>query len=115
MFASRHGHLADVRRMLLALRLWRREAIFRRQLPGLKDRSIIAGSFSKTFAMTGWRLGYTLAPKPLIDAMTKLQSQSTSNPTSIAQYAGLAAMRSMDSVPACWRNMRGAANAFSPA
>jgi aspartate aminotransferase len=54
---------------------------------------------SKTFAMTGWRLGYVLAPKPLVDAVTKLQSQSTSNPTSITQYAALAAMRGpMDGV-----------------
>ncbi len=68
-------------------------------VPGSKDRLIIAGSFSKTFAMTGLRLGYLLAPKPLIDAVAKLQSQSTSNPTSIIQYAGLAAMKgSMDSV-----------------
>jgi aspartate aminotransferase len=43
--------------------------------------------------MTGWRLGYVLAPQPLVNAVTKLQSQSTSNPTSIAQYAGIAAMR----------------------
>jgi aspartate aminotransferase len=50
--------------------------------------------------MTGWRIGYTLAPKPLIDAVNKLQSQSTSNPTSIAQYAAVAALNgSMDSVP----------------
>jgi aspartate aminotransferase len=68
-------------------------------VPGSKHRLIIAGSFSKTFAMTGLRLGYILAPKPLVDAIAKLQSQSTSNPTSIIQYAGLAAMRgSMDSV-----------------
>ncbi len=65
-----------------------------------KANVIVVGSMSKTFAMTGWRLGYTLAPQALIDAMIKLQSQSTSNPTSIAQYAGLEAMRgSMDSVP----------------
>ena len=64
-----------------------------------KSALIIVGSFSKTFAMTGWRLGYVLAPKPLVDAVTKLQSQSTSNPTSIAQYAGIAAMRGpMDGV-----------------
>jgi aspartate aminotransferase len=70
-------------------------------IPGPKDRLIVAGSFSKTFAMTGLRLGYILAPKPLVDAIAKLQSQSTSNPTSIIQYAGLAAMRgSMDSVTA---------------
>lgn len=58
-----------------------------------KDRVIIIGSVSKTFAMTGWRIGYTLAPEPLIQAVTKIQSQSTSNPTSIAQYAALEAMR----------------------
>jgi aspartate aminotransferase len=62
-------------------------------LPGAKERLIIVGSFSKTFAMTGWRLGYALAPKPLIEAMIKLQSQSTSNPNSITQYAGVEAMR----------------------
>jgi aspartate aminotransferase len=67
---------------------------------GSKDHVIIIGSMSKTFAMTGWRIGYTLAPEALIQATVKLQSQSTSNPTSIAQYAALEAMRgSMDSVP----------------
>jgi len=65
-----------------------------------KDRVIVVGSVSKTFAMTGWRIGYTLAPEPLIQAIIKIQSQSTSNPASIAQYAALEAMRgSMDSVP----------------
>jgi aspartate aminotransferase len=69
-------------------------------LPESKPHIILIGSLSKTFAMTGWRLGYALAPKPLIDAMIKIQSQSTSNPTSIAQYAGLAALTGpMDSVP----------------
>jgi aspartate aminotransferase len=68
-------------------------------IPGSKNGLIVVGSFSKTFAMTGWRLGYVLAPKPLVDAVTKLQSQSTSNPSSIAQYAGIAAMRGpMDGV-----------------
>ena len=68
-------------------------------VPGARERVIIAGSLSKTFAMTGWRVGYTLAPAPLIGAITKLQSQSTSNATSIAQYAALAAMLGpMDSV-----------------
>lgn len=67
---------------------------------GSKDHTIIIGSMSKTFAMTGWRIGYTLAPESLVQATIKLQSQSTSNPTSIAQYAALEAMRgSMDSVP----------------
>jgi aspartate aminotransferase len=65
-----------------------------------KENIIIIGSVSKTFAMTGWRVGYTLAPEPLIQAITKIQSQSTSNPTSIAQYAALEAMRgTMDTVP----------------
>jgi aspartate aminotransferase len=65
-----------------------------------KERLIIIGSCSKTFAMTGWRVGYTLGPEALVQAIIKIQSQSTSNPTSIAQYAALEAMRgSMDSVP----------------
>jgi aspartate aminotransferase len=65
-----------------------------------QENVIIIGSMSKTFAMTGWRIGYTLAPEALVQATVKLQSQSTSNPTSIAQYAALEAMRgSMDSVP----------------
>lgn len=67
---------------------------------GSKEHVIIIGSMSKTFAMTGWRIGYTLAPESLIQASIKLQSQSTSNPTSIAQHAALEAMRgSMESVP----------------
>jgi aspartate aminotransferase len=69
-------------------------------VPGSKSGLLVIGSLSKTFAMTGWRVGYALAPQPLIAAMTKLQSQSTSNPTSIAQYAAMAAMTGpMDSVP----------------
>lgn len=65
-----------------------------------RDRVIIIGSVSKTFAMTGWRIGYTLAPEPLIQAVIKIQSQSTSNPTSIAQYAALEAVRgTMETVP----------------
>lgn len=68
-------------------------------LPGAKDHAIITGSLSKTFAMTGWRLGYALAPQPVIEAITKLQSQSTSNVNSITQYAAVAALRGpMDSV-----------------
>jgi aspartate aminotransferase len=67
---------------------------------GSKENVIIIGSVSKTFAMTGWRLGYALAPEPLVQAVTKMQSQSTSNPTSITQYAALEAMTgTMDTVP----------------
>jgi len=70
-------------------------------LPGTKPNIIVAGSLSKTFAMTGWRVGYALAPEPLISAMIKTQSQSTSNPTSVAQYAALEALTGpMDTVAA---------------
>jgi aspartate aminotransferase len=57
-----------------------------------RDRLLVAGSLSKTYAMTGWRLGYALAPAHLVNAMQKLQSQSTSNPTSIVQKAAVAAL-----------------------
>jgi aspartate aminotransferase len=67
---------------------------------GSKPHLIIVGSLSKTFSMTGWRLGYALAPRPVIEAMLKVQSQATSNPCSISQYAALAALTGpMDSVP----------------
>ncbi len=62
-------------------------------IPGSKDSVLVAGTMSKTYAMTGWRVGFGLAPTPLIGAMTKLQSHSTSNPTSIAQKAAVEAMR----------------------
>ncbi len=68
-------------------------------IPGSKPQLIIVGSLSKTFSMTGWRIGYALAPQSLVEAMLKLQSQSTSNPTSISQHAALEALRGpMDSV-----------------
>lgn len=53
----------------------------------LRSRLCIAGSFSKTYAMTGWRLGYALARREWISAMLKVQGHSTSNPNSIAQWA----------------------------
>ena len=62
-------------------------------MPGAKDTVIVAGSLSKTYAMTGWRIGFGLAPTPIIGAMNKLQSHSTSNPTSIAQKAAVEALR----------------------
>ena len=61
-------------------------------LPGAREHVIVAGSLSKTYAMTGWRIGFALAPAPLIAAMGKLQSHSTSNPTSIAQKAAIEAL-----------------------
>ena len=54
-------------------------------MPGAKANVIVVGTLSKTYAMTGWRLGFALAPAPLVSAMLKLQSHSTSNPNSIAQ------------------------------
>lgn len=58
----------------------------------LRSRLCIAGSFSKTYAMTGWRIGYALAPADWTRAMLKLQSHSTSNATSIAQWAAVEAL-----------------------
>jgi aspartate aminotransferase len=69
-------------------------------IPGSKPTVLVAGTVSKTYAMTGWRIGYGLAPEPIIGAMMKLQSHSTSNPTSIAQKAAVEALRgSQASVP----------------
>jgi aspartate aminotransferase len=65
-----------------------------------KPTVLVAGTVSKTYAMTGWRIGYGLAPEPIIGAMMKLQSHSTSNPTSIAQKAAIEALKgSQESVP----------------
>jgi len=60
--------------------------------PGLYERTLTVNGVSKTYAMTGWRIGYAGGPAPLIKAMAKLQSQSTSNPSSIGQAAALAAL-----------------------
>ncbi len=62
-------------------------------LPGAKENVVVVGSLSKTYAMTGWRVGFALAPAPLVSSMLKLQSHSTSNPTSISQKAGVEALR----------------------
>ncbi len=57
-----------------------------------KEHLIVLGSLSKTYAMTGWRAGYALGPKPIIAAISKLQSQSTSNTSTPIQYASIAAV-----------------------
>jgi aspartate aminotransferase len=62
-------------------------------LPGTRETVLVAGSLSKTYAMTGWRIGFGLVPAPIVTAMTKLQSHSTSNPTSISQKAAVEALR----------------------
>jgi aspartate aminotransferase len=61
-------------------------------LPDMKHTVVVAGSLSKTYAMTGWRIGYTLAPPAICNSIVKLQSHSTSNPTSIAQKAAIEAV-----------------------
>jgi aspartate aminotransferase len=58
----------------------------------IKDKTIVINGLSKSHAMTGWRIGYAAGPKDIIKAMTNIQSQSTSNPTSIAQKAAVAAL-----------------------
>ena len=63
-------------------------------LPGAKESVLVAGTLSKTYAMTGWRVGYGLVPAPIVTAMTKLQSHSTSNPCSISQKAAVEALSS---------------------
>ncbi|WP_417274205.1 pyridoxal phosphate-dependent aminotransferase [Celeribacter halophilus] len=60
--------------------------------PGLYDRTLTVNGVSKAYAMTGWRIGYAAGPVELIAAMRKVQSQSTSNPCSISQYAAVEAL-----------------------
>ncbi len=60
--------------------------------PEIIEQTVLVNGMSKAFAMTGWRIGYAAGPKDLIDAMSKIQGQSTSNPTSIAQKASVAAL-----------------------
>ena len=62
-------------------------------LAGAKETVLVAGTLSKTYAMTGWRVGFGLVPQPVAGAMLKLQSHSTSNPTSISQKAAVEALR----------------------
>ncbi len=60
--------------------------------PETRDRTVILGGVSKTYSMTGWRIGWAAGPQRWIDAMVNVQSHSTSNPTSVSQYAALAAL-----------------------
>jgi aspartate aminotransferase len=69
--------------------------------PGLYDRTLTVNGVSKAYAMTGWRIGYAGGPAELIKAMAKIQSQSTSNPCSIAQWAAVEALSGpQDFIPA---------------
>lgn len=60
--------------------------------PEIKEKVVIINGFSKAYAMTGWRLGYAVGPKPIIKAMNKIQGQVTSCPNSITQWAGVEAL-----------------------
>ncbi len=68
--------------------------------PGLYDRTLTCNGVSKAYAMTGWRIGYAAGPEDLIKAMRKIQSQSTSNPSSISQWAAVEALNgTQDYIP----------------
>ena len=68
--------------------------------PGLYDRTLTCNGVSKAYAMTGWRIGYAAGPVELIKAMGKVQSQSTSNPCSISQWAAVEALNgTQDYIP----------------
>ncbi|MDE3223902.1 MAG: pyridoxal phosphate-dependent aminotransferase [Nitrospirota bacterium] len=67
--------------------------------PEIAARTVVVNGVSKAYAMTGWRIGYAAGPKKLITAMADIQSQSTSNPTSISQKAAVAALRGGDAFP----------------
>lgn len=73
--------------------------------PGLQARTVTMNGVSKSHAMTGWRIGYCTGPRPLLAAMTKLQGQSTSNPTSISQWAAVAALDGPQDFLAEWRQV----------
>src|SRR4051794_27961382 len=60
--------------------------------PEMKSRTVLVNSFSKTYCMTGWRIGYVAAPAPVIKAMSELQGHTTSNPCNLAQFAAMAAL-----------------------
>jgi len=64
--------------------------------PGMFDRTITISGFSKTYAMTGWRLGWLVAPKPIFKGINKIQQHSITHAVSFAQYGGLAAMTGPD-------------------
>jgi aspartate aminotransferase len=69
-----------------------RFAAFAAAAPGLGERILTVNGVSKAYAMTGWRIGYAAGPKQLLDAMRKVQVQSTTNPCSISQWAAAAAL-----------------------
>ncbi len=72
------------------------------QIPGFKDRTLIINGVSKTWSMTGWRIGFAAGPRELIAAMTKIQDHSTSCPNAVGQKAAAEALRQGHSLTAEW-------------
>jgi len=73
--------------------------------PKLQARTLTMNGVSKSHAMTGWRIGYCTGPRPLLAAMTKLQGQSTTNPSSISQWAAVEALNGPQDFLAEWRQV----------
>ena len=81
--------------------LYASEPLSLASLPGAKETVVVAGSLSKTYAMTGWRMGFVLGPAAVVAGINKLQSHATSNPNSITQKAAIEALNGpQDSVAA---------------
>ncbi|PYS95426.1 MAG: hypothetical protein DMF50_08820 [Acidobacteria bacterium] len=93
-----------------------RFASFASQAARLRDRLVVVNSLSKTYAMTGWRVGYGLGPRPLIDALRKIQSHDATHTASISQAAGVEAVRgAQDSVAAMLAEYRRRRDEIVPA
>jgi aspartate aminotransferase len=73
--------------------------------PRLRERTLTMNGVSKSHAMTGWRIGYCTGPRPLLGAMNKLQSQSTTNPSSISQWAAVEALNGPQAFLKEWRDI----------
>jgi aspartate aminotransferase len=73
--------------------------------PQLRERTLTMNGVSKSHAMTGWRIGYCTGPRPLLGAMNKLQSQSTTNPSSISQWAAVEALNGPQEFLKGWREV----------
>src|SRR5690606_26853879 len=73
--------------------------------PALRERTLTMNGVSKSHAMTGWRIGYCTGPKPLLAAMVKLQSQSTTNASSISQWAAVEALNGPQEFLREWRDV----------
>ncbi len=103
----RHPHVLIATDDMYEHILWAEEAFCNilNACPQLYDRCMVLNGVSKAYSMTGWRIGYAAGPTPLVRAMKKVQSQSTSNPTSISQVAAQAALEGDQS---CVADMLGA-------